>query len=72
MDLIPVIAGVAGGVLIWASLKNKNPLEVLQFALQGKPVETAKPIDAIAASPAGAETKGSVTIPSPANGGGPI
>ena len=44
MDLLPVVIGVAGGVLVWAALKNKNPLEVVQLALQGKDVNTAKPM----------------------------
>jgi hypothetical protein len=48
MDLLPVVIGVAGGVLIWAALKNKNPLEVVQLALQGKDVNTAKPMFAAA------------------------
>jgi len=51
MDLLPVVIGVAGGVLVWAALKNKNPLEVIQLALQGKDVNTAKPMFAVAAVP---------------------
>lgn len=66
MDLIPVIAGVVGGVLMWSALKNKNPLEVIQLALQGQPVEKAKPL--FAETPAGATALGSA----PVNGGGPI
>jgi hypothetical protein len=72
MDLIPVVAMMAGGVLIWAALKNKNPLDVVQRALQKQPVEQARPIDALAATPAGAATAGSATVQTPANGGGPV
>lgn len=35
MDLTAVIAGIAGGVLIWCSLKNKYPLDVIKAALSG-------------------------------------
>lgn len=44
MDTIPVITGIAGFVLIWSALKNKHPLDVIQFALQGKPLDGARPL----------------------------
>lgn len=44
MDTIPVISGIAGFVLIWSALKNKHPLDVIQFALQGKSLDGARPM----------------------------
>jgi hypothetical protein len=68
MDLLPVVVGVAGGVLIWCALKNKNPLDVVQFALQRKDINTARPM--FATPVAGAVTGGSVPLPNGPNEGG--
>lgn len=44
MDLVPVLAGIGGIILMWSALKNKHPLDVIQFSLQGKPLDTARPL----------------------------
>lgn len=49
MDLVAVLAGCVGGILVWSALKNKHPLDVIQFSLQGKPLDGARPLNAAAA-----------------------
>lgn len=44
MDVIPVVTGIAGFVLLWAGIKNKHPLKAIQLALQGQDPNTAPPL----------------------------
>jgi hypothetical protein len=44
MDLVPVLAGIGGFVLLWSALKNKHPMDVIQFSLQGLPLDGARPL----------------------------
>ena len=44
MDLVAVLAGCIGGILMWCAVKNKHPLDVVQFTLQGKSLDTARPM----------------------------
>jgi hypothetical protein len=53
MDLVAVLTGCVGGILMWCAVKNKHPLDVIQFSLQGKPLDKARPMF-IAPAPAGA------------------
>lgn len=46
MDLVAVLAGISGAVLVWASLKNKNPLEAIKLALSGGDPNAAQPFTA--------------------------
>lgn len=61
MDLVAVLTGCVGAILVWSALKNKNPLDVIQFSLQGKPLDSARPLNAMAVPP--------VTAPQLPNGG---
>jgi hypothetical protein len=53
VDLVAVLAGISGGVLVWCSLKNKHPLQVVQLALSGGNPMDAAPFTAVTDSPAG-------------------
>ncbi len=44
MQTIPVVTGIAGFVLLWAGIRNKNPLKAIQLALQGQDPNTAPPL----------------------------
>lgn len=44
MDLIPVLAGCAGALLIWCALKNKHPVDTIQKALKGEGIAGARPL----------------------------
>lgn len=73
MDLIAVVSGAFGAVLMWCALKNKNPLEVIQFSLQGKDPHTARPLSTVTlpGSPAATNPDGTPVAPgSPAGATG--
>jgi hypothetical protein len=57
LDLVAVLSGISGGVLIWCSLKNKHPIEVVKLALTGGDPNAAKPFTSFnepaAAGPSG-------------------
>lgn len=63
MDLVGVLAGITGGVLVWCSLKNKHPLEVVRLALSGGDPNTAKPITALIDTAAGSDGGPGLTGP---------
>lgn len=44
MEILPVVTGIAGGVLLWAGMKNKHPLKAIQLALQGQDPNAAPPL----------------------------
>lgn len=44
MDALPVAVGIAGFVLLWGGIRNRNPLQAIQLALQGKDPNTAAPL----------------------------
>lgn len=44
MDLVPVLAGIGGIILMYAALKNKHPLDMIQLTLQGMPLDGARPL----------------------------
>jgi hypothetical protein len=52
MDLVGVLAGCIGGILMWCAIKNKHPLDVIKFSLQGKPLDSARPMFLSAGTPA--------------------
>ena len=58
MDLTAVLAGIAGGVLVWASLKNKHPLAAIKLALSGGDPNAAPPFTAVTDTPPGAAPGG--------------
>jgi len=47
MDLTGVLAGIVGVVLVWASLKNKHPLEAVKLALSGGDPNAAGPFTSL-------------------------
>jgi hypothetical protein len=53
LDLVGVLAGITGAVLVWASLKNKHPIQAVQLALSGGNPNDAGPFIAATDSPAG-------------------
>lgn len=65
MDLVAVLAGLAGGVLVWCSIKNKHPIQAVQLALSGGDPNAAGPFTAASESPAGATAKGGASTPGP-------
>jgi len=69
VDLVGVLSGIAGGVLIWASLKNKNPLAAIKLALSGGDPNTAPPFTAATDTPTGV---GGPTGPGFTDPGGPL
>lgn len=44
LETITVVMAVAGMVLLYGAVKNKNPLEVIKLALQGKDINSAPPL----------------------------
>lgn len=52
MDLVAVLTGCVGGILVWCAIKNKHPLDVIKLSLQGQPLDSARPLNALAAPPA--------------------
>lgn len=44
IETITVVMAIAGVVLLYGAVKNKNPLEVIKLALQGKDVSGAAPL----------------------------
>ena len=44
IETLPVVMAVAGLVLLYGAIFNKNPVEVVRLALTGKDPSTAKPI----------------------------
>lgn len=44
MDPVPLIAGIAGFLLMWAGWRNKHPLHAIRLALQGQDPNTAPPL----------------------------
>jgi hypothetical protein len=44
LQALPVVMALSGGILIYCSVKNKKPLDVMKLALSGKDPNTAPPI----------------------------
>ena len=44
MDTLPVVVGIAGAVLIWGAIRNKNPVDAIKLVLQGQDPNSARPI----------------------------
>ena len=44
MDTLPVVTAIAGFVMLWGAIRNKNPLKAVQLALQGKDPNLAPPM----------------------------
>lgn len=49
MDLVAVLTGCVGGILVWCAIKNKHPLDVIKLSLQGQPLDGARALNALAA-----------------------
>lgn len=55
MDILPVVVGIGGAVLIWGAIRNKNPIEAIKLTLQGQDPNGASPISSTTVTmPAGA------------------
>jgi hypothetical protein len=54
MDLVGVLAGLSGAVLVWAALKNKQPIKAVQLALTGGDPNAAPPFTAATDAPTAA------------------
>lgn len=81
--LIALILILFGGLFIYAGLRNKQPLDVIKLALQGKDPGTARPLSDLGGiggnlggnliSPLTPTTPpGPQIVPGPQNGLGPI
>lgn len=57
LNIVDVIVAIAGGVLIYAAVKNKNPVTVVSDALNGKNAPVANPT----ATPTATDTPTPVT-----------
>lgn len=44
LDVLPVVLAIAGFILLYGAVQNKNPLEVIRLALQGKDPSSASAI----------------------------
>jgi len=44
IDVLTVTLALAGVIILYGAIKNKNPLEVLKLTLQGKDINLAKPL----------------------------
>ena len=53
MDTLPIVTGIAGFVILWGAIRNKNPLKAIQLALQGQDPNSAPPMY-VPVAPAGA------------------
>ncbi len=56
LQTLPLVVGVAGAVLLYGAVTNRNPLDVIKLALTGKPLNTAKPLFNAGASTGGPTT----------------
>lgn len=72
MDLVAVLAGISGAVLVWASLKNKHPIKAVQLALSGGDPNAAPPFTAVTDSPAGFTGTGTGSATDPNAPPGPM
>lgn len=59
LDAVPVVIGIAGFVILWGAVRNRNPIDVIQLVLKGESPLGARPLDPVAASVAGATAEGS-------------
>lgn len=57
LEALPIVMVISGGVLVYCSVKNKKPVEVVKMALQGK-----NPNDAPAISGGGAASGPSINL----------
>lgn len=69
LDATPIVVGIAGFVILWGAVRNKNPIDVIRLVLSGKSPYTARPLDPVAAAVAGATAQGSA-VTGPAIPGG--
>ncbi len=44
LDVLTVTLALAGMVVLYGAIKNKNPLDVIKLTLQGKPLDLAGPL----------------------------
>lgn len=58
LDTITVVMAIAGAVMLYGAIKNKNPLEVIKLTLQGK-----NPGDAAGLSNAGGSGGTEIKVP---------
>jgi len=65
LNLTAVLSGIVGAVLVWCSLKNKHPVDVVKLALSGGNPNDAKPFTSLteAAGMPGAEQGPGLTGP---------
>jgi hypothetical protein len=72
MDLVGVLSGITGVLLVWASLKNKHPLEAIKLALGGGDPNTAGPFTSVSEGTAPGQAPGGPTGPGLTDPGGPL
>ena len=63
MDVLPVAIGIMGFVVLYGAVRNKRPDDIIRLALQGKPLDTARPISAPLIPPVPAGAVPSTTLP---------
>jgi hypothetical protein len=49
-SLIALMLVLVGGLLVYAGVRNKNPMDILKLALTGGDITTAKPLSASSGS----------------------
>ena len=57
VDLVAILSGITGAVLIWCSLKNKHPVAVVKLSLTGGNPNDAPPFTSLS-EPAAAPQEG--------------
>jgi hypothetical protein len=75
MRVLPIVVGMLGVVLLWASWKNKAPLDAIKLGLQGQDPNGAGPFVVTGLGPSTAT--GPTAVPAPAGAapilpGGPV
>jgi hypothetical protein len=85
-SLIAVLVLLIGGLLIYSGVKNRNPIDVIKLALQGKDIGGAAPLSNPSNSSTGTgslspanpfnpnppQPSGPQIVPGPSNAFGPI
>lgn len=67
LQLLPIVLGIAGFIVLYGAIENKNPLDVVKLAVQGKDLAGAAPLS----GSGGNTTAGPGSIPGGSLGGTP-
>lgn len=63
MDVLPIILGLGGFVILYGAVRNKRPDDIVRLALQGKDINGARPLAAPLIPPVPAGAVPSTSLP---------